>query len=273
MDNTIFSFRFKETFIYFFIALIIADFIYYKLVSHEKPHDISADDITSFYDNYTNSDYERDAYFVDAAKFAIEKKKISIGMLQRMFKIGFNRAARIMDQLYVAGIIGPEDGTKPRKVLMSINQFEQFLASVEFITPLSAPSNDRIQMYNWKYDYMEGHDFEQFCAQLLEANGFSSVNVTPGSNDQGIDILAEKQGVKYAIQCKRYSSDVGNKAVQEVFAGKSYYNCHVGVVLTNRYFTQSAKELAKKTQVLLWNRDDLNSLCENYYKKEYLDSN
>nr|WP_243875240.1 restriction endonuclease [Blautia obeum] len=114
---------------------------------------------------------------------------------------------------------------------------------------------------------MEGHDFEQFCAKLLKANGFSNVYVTPGSNDQGIDILAEKLGVKYAIQCKRYSSDVGNKAVQEVFAGKSYYNCHVGVVLTNRYFTQSAKELAEKTQIFLWNRDILNALCENYYKE------
>ena len=123
-------------------------------------------------------------------------------------------------------------------------------------------------MYNGKYDYMDGHDFEQFCARLLEANGFSNVHVTPESNDQGIDILAEKQKVKYAIQCKRYSSDVGNKAVQEAFAGKSYYNCHVGVVLTNRYFTQSAKDLSEKTQVFLWDRDTLNALCENYYQKE-----
>ncbi len=70
---------------------------------------------------------ERDEYFVEAAKFIIEKDKASIGMLQRIFKIGFNRAARIMDQLCEAGVVGEEEGTKPRKVLMSEEQFEQFL--------------------------------------------------------------------------------------------------------------------------------------------------
>ena len=70
---------------------------------------------------------ERDALFTDAGKFIIEKDKASIGMLQRMFKIGFNRAARIMDQLAEAGVVGEEEGTKPRKILMSMEEFEEFL--------------------------------------------------------------------------------------------------------------------------------------------------
>lgn len=70
---------------------------------------------------------DQDAYFVDAGKFIIEKDKASIGMLQRVFKIGFNRAARIMDQLAEAGVVGEEEGTKPRKVLMSMEQFEQYI--------------------------------------------------------------------------------------------------------------------------------------------------
>ena len=70
---------------------------------------------------------ERDAYFAQAGKFIIEKDKASIGMLQRMFKIGFNRAARIMDQLADAGVVGEEEGTKPRKVLMSMEQFENMM--------------------------------------------------------------------------------------------------------------------------------------------------
>lgn len=70
---------------------------------------------------------DRDAYFVDAGKFCIEKDKASIGMLQRVFKIGFNRAARIMDQLCEAGVVSEEDGTKPRKVLMSLEEFEEFV--------------------------------------------------------------------------------------------------------------------------------------------------
>lgn len=70
---------------------------------------------------------ERDVYFADAGKFIIEKDKASIGMLQRVFKIGFNRAARIMDQLADAGVVGEEEGTKPRKVLMSMEEFEQYI--------------------------------------------------------------------------------------------------------------------------------------------------
>ena len=69
-----------------------------------------------------------DAYFADAGKFIIEKEKASIGMLQRMFKIGFNRAARIMDQLAEAGVVGGEEGTKPRKILMTMEEFETYLA-------------------------------------------------------------------------------------------------------------------------------------------------
>ncbi len=69
---------------------------------------------------------EKDAYFIEAGKFVIEKEKGSIGMLQRMFKIGFNRAARIMDQLQEAGVVGPEEGTKPRKILMTMAEFEEY---------------------------------------------------------------------------------------------------------------------------------------------------
>lgn len=70
---------------------------------------------------------DRDEYFIEAGKFIIDKEKASIGMLQRAFKIGFNRAARIMDQLADAGVVGPEEGTKARKILMSEEQFEQYI--------------------------------------------------------------------------------------------------------------------------------------------------
>ena len=243
-------------------------------------HDVKDINVVSTVSESTlKNSLEVDPHFIAAGRFIIEKERVSIGTLQRLFKIGFNRAAKIMDQLYFAGVVGPEEGTKPRKVLMSMEQFESFLSNTELVETSSSnytsyginstahsssvSDADRIQMYNGKYDYMDGHDFEHFCAKLLESNGFCNVRVTQESNDQGIDILAEKLNVKYAIQCKCYSSDVGNKAVQEVFAGKSYYDCHVGVVLTNRYFTPSAKELAQKTQVFLWDRDKLEELIEN----------
>ena len=70
---------------------------------------------------------DRDSYFVDAAKLLVDKEKGSIGMLQRYFKVGFNRAARIMDQLEEAGIVGPEEGTKPRKVLMTEEELANYI--------------------------------------------------------------------------------------------------------------------------------------------------
>lgn len=106
-------------------------------------------------------------------------------------------------------------------------------------------------------DKMDGHQFENCCAELLRKLGYYKVEVTKGSGDQGVDIVAVRNGISYAIQCKRYSSTLGNTPVQEVHAGKEIYKCHVGVVLTNQYFTLGAKELAKAMGVLLWDRGEL----------------
>ena len=111
-------------------------------------------------------------------------------------------------------------------------------------------------------DMMEGHDFEYFCARLLEQKGFLEVEVTKGSGDYGVDILAEKDGVTYAIQCKCYNAPVGVKAVQEAYAGRDYYDRMVGAVLTNQYFTTPAVEAAKKLKILLWDRGYLESMME-----------
>lgn len=109
-------------------------------------------------------------------------------------------------------------------------------------------------------DGMEGHEFEYFCAELLQKVGFSEVTVTPGSGDQGVDILAVKDSVKYAIQCKNYASALSNTPIQEVSAGKQFYGCHVGVVMTNSTFTPGAIQLATATNVLLWDRTKLDEL-------------
>lgn len=113
----------------------------------------------------------------------------------------------------------------------------------------------KVEYWLSSIDLMEGHDFEIWAAGVLREMGFHQVTVTQASNDQGVDVLAEKDDIRYAIQCKRYTADLGNTPVQEVHAGKDYYHCHVGVVLTNRYFTANAKALAAQTGTLLWDRD------------------
>ena len=92
---------------------------------------------------------------------------------------------------------------------------------------------------------MDGHEYEYACAQYLKRNGFTKVQVTKASGDQGIDIIATK-GKKYGIQCKYYSGAVGNKAVQEAYAGANFYDCDKVIVMTNTTFTRAAIELAEK---------------------------
>ena len=111
-------------------------------------------------------------------------------------------------------------------------------------------------------DEIEGHDFEYYCAELLKKRGFVDVTVTKGSGDYGVDVLAEKDGVPYGLQCKAYAAPVGVKAVQEAYAGKEYYDRMVGAVLTNQYFTKPAVEAAKKLKILLWDRGYLDSMIE-----------
>lgn len=106
-------------------------------------------------------------------------------------------------------------------------------------------------------DGMTGTQFEQWCADLLMMLGYKNISITKGSGDQGVDIIAEMDGIKYAIQCKCYSKPLGNKPIQEVNAGMVYYGCDVGAVMTNNYFTSGGKQLARATGVHLWDRNYL----------------
>lgn len=113
-------------------------------------------------------------------------------------------------------------------------------------------------------DTMSGTDFEHFCADLLRINGYTDVRVTSGSGDQSIDILAEKDDMKWAFQCKRWGQEthVGNDVIQKTFAGKAFYHCNIAAVITTSTFTRKAEEYAKETGVLLWGRDKLYRLME-----------
>lgn len=104
-------------------------------------------------------------------------------------------------------------------------------------------------------DRLDGLQFEHYCSDLLHNVGFGNITITPASGDYGVDILAEKDGITYGIQCKCYTDKVGNHAVQEALAGCQFYHRMVAAVLTNSYFTAAAIESAKKMNVLLWDRD------------------
>lgn len=116
------------------------------------------------------------------------------------------------------------------------------------------------------FDNMTGIEFENFCSYLLSKNGFEDVKTTKASGDQGIDILARNGHLRYGIQCKCYSSNIGNSAVQEAFSGIKYYGCDRGIVITNQYFTKSAIDLSQSTGIFLWDRNKLFDLINHAYK-------
>ena len=119
----------------------------------------------------------------------------------------------------------------------------------------------------------DGRDFEEYVAALLKSNGYRHIRTTPKSGDYGADIIAEKDGLSYAIQCKLYAKAVGVKAVQEIFSAMQYYGCDAAIVATNSRFSRNAVNLAESTGTVLWDRDSLVDMAakKNIAKKSMRD--
>lgn len=103
---------------------------------------------------------------------------------------------------------------------------------------------------------MTGHEYEHYVAEIIRNDGWDA-SVTKGSGDHGADIIATQGGVRLVVQCKQYSSAVGNKSVQEAYSAKGFYECHCACVVTNSSFTPAAKQAARKLGVRLLHHDDL----------------
>ncbi|MBR1382317.1 MAG: restriction endonuclease [Ruminococcus sp.] len=174
--------------------------------------------------------------------------------------------------------IGPLQDSLPR----SVNISEQDLPAIAHFlktnyVPLNVDNESHEEAQLGKVSYASSHsileavdnmsshglDFELFTVDILKKNGFEEAKATQSSGDYGIDVIAKKDGISYAIQCKCYSKPVGNKAVQEAYSGKSFYDCMIAVVFTNNYFTKAAKETAQRTNVLLWDRTKLIEFINN----------
>lgn len=152
-------------------------------------------------------------------------------------------------------IISYDEDKNLYNTLISRENFFDICKYIPNYSNVSTNMNSEINI-----DNMDGHQFEYFCADIIRECGFEDVEVTQGSGDHGIDILAKKDDITYAIQCKCYSSDIGNAAIQQAHSGKGFYNKDIAVVLTNRYFTTQAIEEANALGVKLWDRDKLNSM-------------
>lgn len=129
------------------------------------------------------------------------------------------------------------------------NSFMKRIKQSNVISPIKTYTIDEV-------DLMTGQEFEQLIAIIFTKMGYETI-ITKASGDQGIDIIAIKNGYRIGIQAKCYSGSVGNKAVQESVAGRNYYRLDKVIVVTNNFFTESAKKLAMTNLVVLWDRNIL----------------
>ncbi|HTO78733.1 MAG TPA: restriction endonuclease [Methylocystis sp.] len=106
---------------------------------------------------------------------------------------------------------------------------------------------------------MSPEEFERYCASLLRERKWDA-RVTPASGDQGVDIVADKRGLRIVVQCKKYSKPVGNRAVQEIVAGIAHRDAQRGVVVATNGYTASAKKLAASNEVLLLHHTELHRI-------------
>lgn len=112
-------------------------------------------------------------------------------------------------------------------------------------------------------DNLSGEQFERYVNELLKAQGYRT-EMTPARNDYGVDIVAERGGVSYAVQCKRHGENISRGAVSDAVAGRHYYKCSQSMVVTNRYFRRGALELAGASQCALIDRDMLAGWIQNF---------
>lgn len=200
------------------------------------------------------------ALLMDAIRFASEQVYITKEEMQEEYPgVPPKTKRRLLEDLYKLNAIQPRPNGESWLSILDHQRAQDLIAEIE---NTKVPKGVSPQAFFRDIDTMEGPEFEHYCAELLQRNGFTEVEVTKASGDFGVDVLAKKDGVSYAIQCKCYKDTVGNHAVQEALSGAQYYHCMVAAVMTNNYFTPAAIETAEKTNVLLWDRDAISKMAE-----------
>ncbi|WP_085442420.1 restriction endonuclease [Magnetofaba australis] len=132
---------------------------------------------------------------------------------------------------------------------------------IEFIKLIVEDYSRNLVSTNVDVDGLDGFEYEYYCSDRLKENGWEA-SVTQASADQGVDVIATYNGKRVAIQCKKYSSPVGNKAVQEVHTAKAHYDTQFAIVMSNAGYTRAAKELAQTSGVFLTHHDDIPILAQ-----------
>lgn len=236
----------------------------------EEPDDVLSAQLV--YENYVEGRFSH--LLAIAIQGAIAENSPTVSAIEKALgpRNNYQQSSAYLDHMLNAGVVA-EDTYRNRKITITPGQFRCIILPKlmgyppewgvsQVVEQLRCDVTIMLADFWSEVDTMNGTEFEEWCKRLLEKLGFERVALTKGSGDQGVDILAVRDEVPYAFQCKCWASDIGNSAVQEVYAGLRFYKCNVGVVITNRYFTQGAKDLADACQILLWDRERLKRMME-----------
>jgi restriction system protein len=179
-----------------------------------------------------------------AEELTVKRKQLTVKE-----RYGLVDTSKWLDEMafFVSHVVSPQVGGFRGDNLRRIYEaIESATSHFDSLTPQLHPA-------------MDGVEYECFVADLLSSRGWET-RLTKGSGDQGVDVIAQKQGIKAVIQCKLYSHPVGNDAVQEVIAGRAFENADFAAVVTNATFTSAARQLASAAHVLLLHHDQLGQL-------------
>ena len=204
--------------------------------------------------------FSNDNQFYKILEFVIKNRNFNVDEVQSLFDLSFGVTANYIQTLKLLQVL--DDNTN-----FILSESESFESITDYIKYAYLSNADYVSSMNLDM-IKNGLEFESFIGSLLTKNNYHDVVVTQASNDYGIDVTATKEGIKYAIQCKYYTSPVGNTSIQEVVAGKHHYGAHVAVVATNTTFTKNATELARSNNVILWDRSEIIKLIDKAAKNE-----
>ncbi|MBD5515398.1 MAG: restriction endonuclease [Lachnospiraceae bacterium] len=246
---------------------IIADIREAKILDSSQNVTMTVDEFEKFIDIYEPSIFE--------CTNSVFDKEIFMCLGEIIFDKGvkdtYNSlpADEVIDYLNIMErlkIIAYDDYRNEYDILTEKTDYERICKCIPNFFRSKKYDDSESNYDNADFDNMSGLEFEKYCAHILLQNGFCEIKLTPPSGDHGIDILASKNDVSYAIQCKCYSSNVGNDAIQQAHTGKSLYHRDIAVVITNRYFTPQAAEEADALGVKLWDRDKLNEMINGGFQ-------
>jgi len=155
---------------------------------------------------------------------------------------------------FITHHVDPQCSLEEKQLLPDMRS--SFIATIDAMVDKENVKNPAFLTFS---DDMTPAQFEIFCAEALKRAGWDA-HVTMQSRDQGVDVLAEKDGCRLVLQCKLYASPVGNKAVQEIVAGRAHEKANHGAVVSNNRYTSAAEQLAKTNGILLLHYRDLDSI-------------